>query len=279
MPWEAFIYEGVEKMKNTIGIKITGNEGIVYLKEFLNAGNDLLGLLDEIDMAISPNFSQTVDWKLKVLSYASPATLIAEPVVKEDQPDNRANIIETILSGLDTLKQTNDRPRGFTDKALEKARNLTNVVSDGVERIEVISDETSIEFSINMIEHINTILKPGRQIIGSVEGHIEVLNSHDGFKFTIYEPVLSRRIRCELMDEKNSQLRKSVYELYEHNVLASGILTTNAQGEVQTAKIDTIIDRDRKQVFKLASEIAGIYNVKANIDPVDYIRSLRDARN
>ena len=114
------------------------------------------------------------------------------------------------------------------------------------------------------------------EIFGSVTGHLETLNSHDGFKFVVYEPVLSRRIRGELLNKDEVSLKKRVYELYEHNVLMTGVLTTNIRGEVQSVKITDIRDQDRPRVLRSASEVTGIYNVRDDVDPIEYVRSLRE---
>ena len=262
-------------MRNTIGIKVTGKDDIVYVPDFLKAGDDLLELVNEVDISLSPNFKPTTRWKLKKLSYSSPALLEAEGLVLEDQPDNRRIIVETVSSGIDTLRTTNERPRGFSDKALDKARELSSITANGLQKIEVITEDIIVEFTLDIMDNVSAILRPGREILGSVEGHLETMNSHDGFKFAIFEPVLLRRIRCELLDKKDAKLKKRVYELYEHNVSVSGLLTTNIRGEVQSAKIQDIIDRDRKPVIKDASEVTGIYDIATDIDPVDYVRSLR----
>lgn len=246
------------------------------MPDFIKASSDLLELISEVDCSVSPDFQPTIEWKLKRLSYSSPAEMVAEAVVKEDRPDNRSQVIDSTLNGIDILRKTNDRPRGFNDKALEKARELSKMMSNGVDRIEVLSDDSLVELTLNMIDNVTTILKPGREIFGAIEGHLETLNSHDGFKFVIYEPVLLRRIRCELLNKNDLHLKKRVYELYEHSVLVTGLLATNIRGEVQSAKIDNIHDRDRKQMLKDASYVTGIYDIGGDIDPVEYVRSLRE---
>ena len=263
-------------MRESIGIKVTGSGGVVHLTDFLKAGNHLAELLAEVDLSISPNHAPTVDWRLKRLSYSSPAIMLAEPVVKEEQPDNRITIIDTVLAGIQSLKATSDRPRAFSDKALEEARELAIITSNGIERIDIITDDSELEYTFSIADNITTILKPGREIFGSIEGRLETLNSHGGFKFAIFEPILIRRIRCELMNKDDLELKKKVVALYEHNVLVTGLLSTNIRGEVQSAKIDNIIDREAVQVFKDASEITAIYDLTSGIDPAEHIRRIRD---
>ena len=262
-------------MRDTIGIRVSGTNDIIFLPEFLKAGNDLMELINEIDTSTSPNYILTTDWKLKTLSYSSPATITVEGVVKENQPDNRINTIDTIMSGVYNLRVSDDRPRYFNDKAIEKAKELSKMMSNGVKSIELISEDTTVELTLDIMEHATTILKPGREIFGSVEGNLETLNSHNGFKFVIYESILHRRIGCELLNKENLQLKNKVYKLFECNVVVTGLLTTNIKGEVQSAKISDISEKQQKRVLKNASDVTGIYDVSGDIDPIDYVRSLR----
>ncbi len=265
-------------IRTSIGVRIDGSNGIIYLPDVIGAGSALLELLAEIDSAISPSYRPTVDWRLVKLSYSSPAEMLAEPVVREDQPDNRVSIVDTTLSGVEALKSGTDRPRGFSDKALESARGLVNMLSNGVESVVLFTDDVSIPCTVGISENVNIILKPGREVYGSIEGHLETLNSHGGFKFAIFEPILARRIRCDLMDDRNVRLKDKIIGLYEHNVLVSGLLQTNIKGEVHSAKVDDIVSRDRVQVFKDAAEVTGVYELTGGLDPAEHIRRIRDAK-
>ena len=263
--------------RTAVGIRIAGSHGTIYLPDVIGAGSDLLELLSEVDSSMSPSYRPNVDWRLVKLSYSSPAEILAEPVVREDQPDNRAGIVDTVILGLEGLKSGADRPRWFSDKALGNAHSLVSRLSNGVDSMELFTYGVSVKCTVDISANINTILKPGREIYGSIEGRLETLNSHGEFKFAIFEPILARRIRCDLMDEKDIRLKGKVVGLYEHNVLVSGLLRTNIKGEVHSAKVDGIVGRDRVQVFKDAVEVTGIYDLTGGLDPAEHIRRMRDA--
>lgn len=263
-------------MRNTIGLKITGNKDIIKLPDFFQAINDWLELLIEVDVSLSQDFKPTVDWRLKTLSYSSPVKIVAEPFIKEDRPDNRAFVIDTILSGVQSLATSNKRPTGFSDKALEKARNLSKSKSNGIDKIEIIVDEVDFDFISNIAENVNVILKPGRVIYGSVEGRLERMNSHGDFSFHIFEPILIRRVKCELVNPKDTILKEKVIGLYENDVIVSGMLSTNINGEVISVEIENIAGRKAAPLLKDASEVTGIWDFLGGVDPVEHIRGLRE---
>jgi len=263
-------------MANVIGIKVVGANDTVYLPDFLKAGNDLMELLTEIDVSISPNYKRTVDWRLKTLSYSSPALLEVEGEAKEDQPDNRTNIIDTTLRGIESLKKSSERPRGFSDKALDVAKDLTKLLQNGIKTLEIIFDSGSVEYEISILDNVGIILTPGKQMYGSIEGRIERMNSHDEFNFYIYEPILNRRIRCELMDTKNLKLKQEVISFYEQAVIVSGLLYTNINGEVSEVKAISITGKEVAPLLKNASEVTGIWDLTGGENPVEHIRRMRD---
>ena len=266
-------------MSNSIGIRITGSvDEVIYLSDFIQAGNDLMELLNEVDTSLSPNYRSTTNWKLKKLSYSSPATLEVESQVKEEQPDNGAEIIDTTLNGFLILNCSSTRPRGFSDKALEKARDLAKIATDGIGKLEITSDSFAVEFTPRIMENVNVIMKPGREIYGTIEGHLESINAHEEFRFFIFDPILSRRIRCTLLDEKDKVLRQKVLQSFEQNILVSGRLLTNLSGEVSSAKINNLEVKETAPLNKDASEFTGIWDFTKGVDPVEYIRGIRNER-
>ncbi len=263
-------------MRNTIGLKITGNEDIIKLPDLVQAISDWLELIIEVDVSLSPDFKPTIDWRLKALSYSSPVQIVAESVTKEDRPDNRVYVIDTIFSGTESLAISNKRPTGFSDKALEKARDLAKSRLNGIDKIEIILDEMEFDYVSNIAENVNVILKPGRVIYGSVEGQLERMNSHGDFNFHIFEPILIRRVKCELANPKDTILKEKVISLYEHDVIVSGLLNTNINGEVTSAKIEYIEGRKVAPLLKDASEVTGIWDFLGGGDPTEHIRRLRE---
>ena len=211
---------------------------------------------------------------LKDLSYSSPAQLVMEPKVIEGQHDNRALVIDTTTQGIDALKMSDSRPRFFSDQALKSVSSLVTLQG---ERIELFSNDYSIECDESIAANIRTILRSGREVLGSVAGRLEAMNSHSSFRFAIYEPVLGIRIECRLAPDAPDSLHQRVVSLYERRVRVSGLLRTNVKGEVRSAKVDSVDELPSVQRFTRASEIAGLYDITAGQDAEEYIRSMRDA--
>jgi hypothetical protein len=275
----SMIHWNVEEgmMRDTIGIKVAGKQGIIYFSDFIQACNNFLDLLNEIDVTLSEDYKPTIDWKIKTLSYSSPAQLITESIVKKDRPDNRERVIDTVIYGTNSLITSSRRPTGFSDRALEIARDLAKSGMNGIEQIDIITDESSLNYTSDVIDNIDLIMKPGKVIFGSVEGRLERMNSHGDFNFHIFEPILARRIRCELSNPKDLALKTQIISLYEQDVIVSGLLTTNINGEVSSVKVERIEHKRLAPLIKSASEVTGIWDFLGDVDPVEHIRRIRSA--
>ena len=259
-----------------IGIRVVSTD-VAFVPDFLNAANNFLRLVTEVDIATSSHSSRTADWVLRELSYSSPAQLVMEPVAIEGQDDNRALVIDTTIRGIDALKMSDSRPRHFSDQALKSASSLVTLQGERIDRIELFSNEASIECDESIAANIRTILRPGREVLGSVTGMLEAMNSHSAFQFAIYEPVLGIRIVCRVAPDAPENLHEKIVGLYEHRVRVSGLLRTNVKGEVRSARVDSIEELPSVQRFTKASEIAGLYDITAGQDAEEYIRNMRDA--
>lgn len=271
--------EMVDEQRITIGIRVTESGPVLMAADFLSSANNLLRLLSEVDIALSPSLVRTSDWSVMELSRTSPAVLLLEPEVREGQLDNRRAIVDTVMEGISDLKEKDMRPRYFSDQALASARDL--VSGERVHKVEVFTASTCIVWTEAIAANVREILHPGREMIGSIDGFLEAMNSHRGFVFGLYEPVLTSRIDCELDPDLDAEtitlLKKHVYDLYEKRVRISGSLRTNRKGEVRSARVVNIEELRTESKFKDVKVISGIFDITGGLDASEYVRRMRDA--
>ena len=263
--------------RSTIGIRLTEAGDFLIASDLLDAFNNLLRLLSEIDIGLSPQLTRTVDWSVHRIQRSSPAVLELEPIVREDQLDNRDAVIHVAMSGITALNEKDERPNYFSDQALDSARRLVSVLGPRVHRIDVFTPDESIVCTEAISANVREILHPWREMVGSVEGVLEAMNSHSGFKFSLYEPVLATRIACELDRDALPNLKGDVVSLYEQKVRVSGTLKTNRRGEVRSATIQAISPLRSEPRFRSVEDIAGIYDITGGLDAEEYVRRMRDA--
>jgi hypothetical protein len=261
----------------TIGLRVVETGDYLLAPDFLATANQLLRLLTEVDIALSEYSRTTVDWAIQRLERSSPAELVLEPVVKGDDVDNRLDVIETALSGLASLSESDSRPRYFSDTALTSARGLVASLGERIQTVEVFSNGTRIECNESIAANVREILRPGREMMGSIDGYLQRMDSHAGFKFALWEPTMGTRIEGDLHPDASPELKGEIVRSYEGRVRIEGILRTNRKGEVRNVRALSLLRLRESARFQSAQEISGIYDITGGLEAEEYIRRLRDA--
>jgi hypothetical protein len=78
------------------------------------------------------------------------------------------------------------------------------------------------------------------------------------------------------LNPKDLNLKNAVISYYEQNVMLTGLLFTNINGEVNSAKITDIQRKTIAPLIKDASEVTGIWDFTDGIDPVLFVKRGRD---
>ena len=262
----------------TVGIRLHPGEWGLSASDFLMASNHMMVMLGELDIAISDVARRSMDWRIAHISYNSPAELLYEPVLRDDAPmDYRNELIRASINGLAILSDRPERPRHFSDKALRSARSLVNLLGDFTPKLQVFGNGTIIECSEIVSANVREILRAGRDIIGSIEGRLDRLDSSDRFRFRIHEPVLNYGIEGEIAPDADDALHDQIVSLYEQTVVIDGTLRTNPHGEVRRIMAQAIRVRPRRSAFQKVGDIAGIYDITGGVEVAEYVRSMRDA--
>ena len=78
----------MQRQKITIGVRLIEAGDYLFASDLLEAWNNFLRLLSEVDLALSVQSTRTIDWSVSQLSRSIPAMLTLEPVVIDEQLDN-----------------------------------------------------------------------------------------------------------------------------------------------------------------------------------------------
>ena len=263
-----------------VGLRVFSDDEGIRARTFLEAADNLLKILREVEGAFSKK--ATIRWRLKTLSYSSPAVFQVEPCLNDADEDFRQDIINSTVAGIDLLKNRITRPKQFSDKALASARALSYIHSRS-RKIEVFSvknedPQEPITLSTKVAENVDHILRPVGNMEGSIEGRLQGMNSHRGFKIELYEPIFDNKISCSISEDVLEELKTRVIGMFEQDVVVSGILRTNKEGKIIAMIIHDIEARPKQAVFKSVHDIAGIYDITAGQDPELYVREMRDSQ-
>ena len=183
-------------------------------------------LFAEVDQETSGSGTKNLDLVVSSMSLNSPARfdLVARP--KSHRRDNSRRAVRACITGIQQISES-IRPEEFTDDALIHLQRLAVAMTRGIDGVTLFSATESLETRVTrgIATKIERIIPHGHSL-GSVEGTLEALSIHDSPRFTVYDAVTGRAVRCSF---PVSSLQK-VKEAVGRKVLVSGQLRRDPYG-------------------------------------------------
>lgn len=243
--------------------------GLVRLGDFIAFLERLSGTFDTIDHAV--NTAATSYFRITGLDVGSAVVTLQEHVRRSKA--RRAHTFIPVTRAFDELLAKVERkealPVWATPRVIEKVRDLTEPSS----RASLSSiDGPTGNFSGESLHALLTkMLGPIVQSRGSVTGQLDAVNFHTTSVAYIY-PDLGRRVTCDFL----ASLRRDVVAALTKRVTLYGIVSRRADDifPYHVAVESITILPDSGDLPQLRSLIGSL---KMSVDPVDFIRSLRDA--
>ena len=128
-------------MDNKVILKLSGDN--VSMESLGEALKDTESLLAEIDCSISGE--KTFRWDINALNKGSVIVEAIPADLPVESPGNSGKILQCFWDGLHSLESTNERPEGFSDRALDLARRLVKI-SEGM---------GSMTFNVQLVVLVN----------------------------------------------------------------------------------------------------------------------------
>lgn len=237
-------------------IKLHGEN--ISLKDLAEAISNTHSLLGELDTVVSGG--KSILWTAGDLRGGS-AEFSANPhLIDADAPDIRHEVLKLCYDGLRDLETTQDRPKGFTDKALEYAKGLVSQVNDTVTRMTctaVLNGKAEEPFTLSqhIAANVSGIMGAARTSYGSIEGSLEVLNGISN-SFSVVDRVTKRRIRCESSKVTLAALAESHWERV---IVVTGQITEDREGHPRSIKVESYRALSDSGDLPQAEDIRGLY--------------------
>jgi len=215
----------------------TSKDGKVPFNYFRTALDGFVGMLNDVGLELSEHKLPKLSWEIADLSLSS-ATISIESAYK-DNADFNNKIFNSAINGLESLEQKKIRPQYFNNDALEKVKQVTNIIGDKIPRINIYTDIPGQQFYITKSIAANTqAILEYIEFIGSVEGFLEVLYGHEGKApyFQIKDVISKAKVICYFPEEMLEQALK----YFRKRVLVSGLIKCDIEGKPRTIKVRNI---------------------------------------
>ncbi len=204
----------------TIIVEIDGPR--ITAEKFTYGIRTFFKLIEDVALNITGK-QKAIDWIVSVKPGS--ITLCATPESSEISPEVVNETIAAIGYGIESISQKEIRPPHFSDNALEDLFNLGNLAGlgdQGIDKIRIKINGKQNELSPHTVAYVDKILGVSSEAYGTIDGKLLAINLHGTWKFSIYDEVTNKEIKCrfdeEMYDEVIAGIRKrvSVYGLIKY---------------------------------------------------------------
>jgi len=152
-----------------------------------------------------------------------------QPARKQVPASAMPRIAAAVTSGIRTLERSTRRPKHFTDNALMNLRDLARLAGPETPAVKVSNGTGEpISLSTRLITHVDAMLAPDVESIGTVEGKLEGLIIHGKRRFLVYDAITERQVSCYFTPRVEWE---SVLRAFGKRVAVSGFIRSRSSGE------------------------------------------------
>lgn len=202
-----------------------GDVSTVQFAELLTAQIDLVR---EVMVAMGIPATE-VRWVLSDLHFGSARAVSAPQVVGTNvfMADVDRAINQTGV-GLESLRNSAERPRYFTDAALKVSRRIVALAAQSdAGRARLVFGATAVPPSERIAANVDAIIKGDLQSIGSIEGRLVGVQGTDGhYKIYVLDRLRGRKIPCHIPPEILTQALSA----FERRVIVRGRIISRPDG-------------------------------------------------
>jgi hypothetical protein len=238
--------------KTNLVVEIDADD--LTLGRFQQITQSLSGLVREVGEGVAKEHREPVRWVVSDLRRGS-AVLELTPQRSRDDvpPDLPDRIADVIASGMALIEKQAERPAFFSDKALERARDLASPVGNEVRAVRIRRERAGkpterVTVTKRLAANVEEIIGGQVESFGTVEGRLEGIVVHGRQVFYIWEALTNRRVECNF---GNRIALDDVLAAFGKRVAARGIVRRRKTGEPVTVEVNEL------RVFPAEDELPG----------------------
>jgi hypothetical protein len=199
----------------------------------------------------------TVDvrWLVDAVSMASPLALVVTGV-GEQLDEASQELARVAVGSIRSLERGPQRPVGLNDRAIERARDLANLVRHADSHLQMSTADIATDITLHLVANADEVLATHVVSFGTIEGRLEGLNLHgDRRRFFVYEVLTDQRIACDFGHRISVQ---QIGQALERRVAVEGAIHFRANGQIDHLAADALHVLPGKEQLPSAGDVYGI---------------------
>lgn len=208
----------------------------VDLRSLVNVSQKFSALLDAVASEYT-GIRHPIRWIVEVEPGSVRLPLRAEVTVERVQPSAAHEVGTVVAAGLSQLEESATRPDHFNDKALEQAKALAALASDGLP-LAVRNGSAGVNMTRQLSVNAEKVLGVPTESFGTIEGRLEALNVHGPSRDFSVWPLEGNAVKCVFGDRLD--LEKDILPAIQKRVAAHGRIKTRPNGERLSVEVDDL---------------------------------------
>jgi len=267
---------GVNEGANVANVRliIEGTPGTITLKAFIDAIENWLNILKDVDAAISKVPSGSLDWVVTELAVGS-LQLAVEPLSRVEGKNFGPVVARNAVAGIGQIERVGTTPPYWSHASLTHARKMLKTIgSCGVSGIQATYQSDTEHASARASANIDLLLPTTRTSLGSVEGIMETISIHGSPKFVVYQDATNKAVSCAF----SQTWLESAKEALGRRVSVAGVVHWNRKDEPVRVDVEDLrIMTSRGQLPPIVQLAGSVPDLTGGLTTEEYIRRIRES--
>ena len=233
-------------------IKLKFDTIMVPSKKFLQGIEAFLILLEEITGDVFKS-KRAIPWSIKVEPGSNIIAAIPESV--DPFKADPAIVSRVCSNGLRIMEQEAKRPEHFTEKAIEKARELAELSDPQRMRVSILFTTHEQEISSKIKANVDELLKWTYSDIGTIEGQLRILAQRQRLEIEIRDEISGRLIHCLIPEN----MLEDAKEAFLRRVAISGVIHYRSDGTPINIEVSQLYRFPLNRELPHHKDIRGIF--------------------
>lgn len=249
----------------------------VRVTDFVRELQLLLSALRQVEWQLHPSASSSLYYHIVELSYASPATVVIEPLPADPTVDLSYQVVSAFRSVVRHLVESGESlPERVTHNLLEDLAGMAALVGRTLSSVKISAGDDNFLLTRTFQRHVEDLLRPEEMYPGSIRGMLEAINVHRGVNvFRIYPDVGPSKITCHFP----AQLQAAAIVAIGRFVEVRGTLKYKASAPYpHEVEVDNLEALPEEQELPSLSELRGVAPQATGSQlSEEFVRALRNA--
>jgi hypothetical protein len=228
----------------------------IPLEKFKQAVTSFLELVESVSSE-AVGAGEKIKWNVSVKSGS--AIVKATPERTENTTDAIRAVFDAIPNGIGALSRgITTMPRLFNANAIRSVKRLATVHElggNGLTAVKISGNRINKTVTHKVAMTVNQIIGTSYEAYGSIEGKLQALWDRDGFKFTVFDALLDRRIECYVNDD----LIEPAIGGFRKRVRVSGLIQYNKNGLPISVSANEIYQFPPNNKLAGGADVRGIF--------------------